>query len=53
MAEYVSYKLEKQFDKNVIVEAVNGLRSYFNTILNTKLLYKFEKQQYIEVIHFI
>ena len=47
--DYIAYKLEKKFDKNVITTTVEGLKDYFNASLPTKLLYKFEKLQYIDV----
>lgn len=46
--DYLEYKLEKQFDRNVINEIVEGLKDYFNSALSTKLLYKFERLQFNE-----
>lgn len=37
------------FKRNVIVATVEALKDYFNAVLPTKLLYKFEKLQYNDV----
>lgn len=41
--------LGSNFHKNCYNEVANGIRVYFNTVLPTQLLYKFERVQYQEL----
>lgn len=36
-------------DRDAIMEMTAGIRDYFNVMLGTQLLYKFERIQYAEV----
>ncbi len=48
--EYVEYKIEQEFDRSVIIEAVKGVKHYFNSILSTKLLINsIEREQCTDV----
>lgn len=48
--DYVAFKLGQQFEKDVIVEVVEGIKYYFNSVLSTKLLVNsFERQQNLEL----
>ena len=47
--DYLKEKLDNQADKSITNEFINGIKDYFDTVLQTKLLYKFEKLQYTEV----
>jgi len=44
---------EAFFNKNreMRLEFIEGIRKYFNTSLGSLLLYKFERQQYFEVVN--
>jgi mortality factor 4-like protein 1 len=50
--DYVKSKLTKPNNpqKDAIVEVTQGVREYFNAMLGTQLLYKFERPQYAEVM---
>lgn len=50
LKDYVDFKIEKQFDKDVIFEAAQGIKYYFNSTLLSKLLINsYERQQYFEL----
>jgi MRG len=36
--------------ENAVNEVTSGIREYFNVMLGSQLLYKFERQQYAKVI---
>ncbi|XP_048734660.1 mortality factor 4-like protein 1 isoform X2 [Ostrea edulis] len=49
--DYVRTKSAKvSANKDAIVEVTQGIREYFNVMLGTQLLYKFERPQYGEVM---
>ncbi|KAL5005472.1 hypothetical protein ScPMuIL_018928 [Solemya velum] len=48
LQEYVKFKLGKG-NKDAILEVTQGIREYFNVMLGTQLLYKFERPQYGEI----
>ncbi|CAH1797971.1 unnamed protein product [Owenia fusiformis] len=51
--DYVKYKTSSKIgaaNKDVILEMTAGLREYFNVMLGTQLLYKFERIQYGEIL---
>lgn len=51
---YIAYKKSIKSNnwskESATVEIVNGLREYFNVMLGTQLLYKFERPQYAELL---
>lgn len=50
LEDYSTYKIKKQFDRNILASTIEALKNHFNSTLPLKLLYNFEKLQYIEVI---
>ncbi|KAK2153486.1 hypothetical protein LSH36_295g03084 [Paralvinella palmiformis] len=52
LEDYVKGKLAKgnYAHKDAIVEVTRGIREYFNIMLGTQLLYKFERPQYAEIL---
>lgn len=50
--DYLRLKLSKPNhpNKDTIIEVNNGIREYFNVMLGTQLLYKFERPQYGQVL---
>ncbi|XP_069138134.1 mortality factor 4-like protein 1 [Argopecten irradians] len=50
--EYVKSKTTKgnNCNKDGIIEVTQGIREYFNAMLGTQLLYKFERPQYGEIV---
>jgi len=48
--DYLTEKIDNQADKSIADELINGTKDYFDTVLQTKLLYKFEKLQYTELM---
>lgn len=50
--DYLRLKLTKPNhpNKDTIIEVNNGIREYFNVMLGTQLLYKFERPQYGQVL---
>lgn len=49
--DYVKMKLAKpNQSKDAIMEIAQGIKEYFNVMLGTQLLYKFERQQYAEML---
>lgn len=50
--DYLRCKLTKPNhpNKDTIIEVNNGIREYFNVMLGTQLLYKFERPQYGQVL---
>jgi hypothetical protein len=53
--DYLRLKLTKPNhpNKDTIIEVNNGIREYFNVMLGTQLLYKFERPQYGQVQYFV
>ncbi|KAJ9574798.1 hypothetical protein L9F63_008023, partial [Diploptera punctata] len=51
--EYIKHKTSSKSNTPnkclVILEVTNGIREYFNVMLGTQLLYKFERPQYAEI----
>lgn len=45
-----SAKASNVNNKDAIVEVTQGIREYFNVMLGTQLLYKFERPQYGEIM---
>uniref|UniRef100_A0A665U1V7 Mortality factor 4-like protein 1 n=1 Tax=Echeneis naucrates TaxID=173247 RepID=A0A665U1V7_ECHNA len=53
LEDYANYKKSKGNSDNkeyAVNEVVAGIREYFNVMLGTQLLYKFERPQYAEVL---
>ncbi|KAM9817590.1 LOW QUALITY PROTEIN: mortality factor 4-like protein 1 [Neosynchiropus ocellatus] len=53
LEEYAAYKKSKANSDNkeyAVNEVVAGIREYFNVMLGTQLLYKFERPQYAEIL---
>ncbi|KAK7115438.1 mortality factor 4-like protein 1 [Littorina saxatilis] len=49
--EYVKSKTAKSnANKDAIIETMEGVKEYFNVMLGTQLLYKFERPQYGEIM---
>ncbi|XP_065337646.1 mortality factor 4-like protein 1 [Cloeon dipterum] len=51
---YIAFKLASKTNtpekEDAITEVTNGIREYFNVMLGSQLLYKFERPQYAELI---
>lgn len=51
---YITYKKSIKSNnsnkESATLEIVNGIREYFNVMLGTQLLYKFERPQYAEIL---
>ncbi|TNN68985.1 Mortality factor 4-like protein 1 [Liparis tanakae] len=53
LEDYANYKKSKGNSDNkeyAVNEVVSGIREYFNVMLGTQLLYKFERPQYAEIL---
>ncbi|KAK3611079.1 hypothetical protein CHS0354_030036 [Potamilus streckersoni] len=52
LEEYIKFKLSKgnASCKDAIIEVTEGVKDYFNVMLGTQLLYKFERPQYAEIL---
>uniref|UniRef100_A0A8C7X9P4 MRG domain-containing protein n=1 Tax=Oryzias sinensis TaxID=183150 RepID=A0A8C7X9P4_9TELE len=53
LEDYTNYKKSKGNSDNkeyAVNEVVAGIREYFNVMLGTQLLYKFERPQYAEIL---
>lgn len=52
--DYVAYKKSVKSNnsskESAIIEIMRGIREYFNVMLGTQLLYKFERPQYAEIL---
>jgi mortality factor 4-like protein 1 len=49
--DYSKLKLSKSSQsRDAIMEVTQGIKEYFNVMLGTQLLYKFERQQYSEML---
>lgn len=49
--DYLTFKLKSgTMSKESILQITHGIREYFNVMLGTQLLYKFERPQYAEIL---
>lgn len=51
--DYVKYKAKganKSSRENAIMEVTAGIKEYFNVMLGSQLLYKFEREQYADIL---
>ena len=51
--DYIKVKTEKKPEthkENAILEVTAGLREYFNVMLGSQLLYKFEREQHADIM---
>ncbi|CAI9731215.1 Hypothetical predicted protein [Octopus vulgaris] len=51
LEQYLAYKLKTgTMPKETLLQVTHGIREYFNVMLGTQLLYKFERPQYAEIL---
>ncbi|GAB1605970.1 mortality factor 4-like protein 1 [Argonauta hians] len=51
LEQYLAYKLKTgTMSKETLLQVTHGIREYFNVMLGTQLLYKFERPQYAEIL---
>nr|ACO15529.1 Mortality factor 4-like protein 1 [Caligus clemensi] len=48
--DYVDSKRESSSGMDSIVQVTNGLKEYFNVMLGSQLLYRFEREQYADIL---